>query len=297
MNISYEQIRAFVLVAEKGSFTAAAKCLNRHRTTLGQVIHNLEIETNLTLFNRSGKLPILTEQGRSLYKHAKNLAEYTQSFEHICLSVEQGIESDITVFHTDLLPVPLIQDVMRTIRREFKEVNIHWLHRSNSEALEGIKHSEADIALVLAHDTNAVSQIDYIHALSMPFCLCAAPDTPIFDKANISLDTLKKHRQLVLEDYFSAGIQNIVTVSSYYQRIENMNIFLALLASGEGWAFAPKHAVQRMIDNKSLKEFTIKELSMTVRFPLSIWSSYQSQTGPVRQRLIELLSESAKQFS
>jgi DNA-binding transcriptional LysR family regulator len=102
MNISYEQIRAFVSVAELGSFSAAARQLNRHRTTLGQVINNLEIETNLVLFDRTGKFPVLTDAGTSLYTHAKNLAEYIQSFEHICQSMELGIEADITIYHSDL---------------------------------------------------------------------------------------------------------------------------------------------------------------------------------------------------
>ena len=35
MNISYEQIRTFVAVTEAGSFSAAARQLHRHRTTLG----------------------------------------------------------------------------------------------------------------------------------------------------------------------------------------------------------------------------------------------------------------------
>ncbi|WP_028865851.1 LysR family transcriptional regulator [Psychromonas aquimarina] len=297
MNISYEQIRAFVSVAETGSFSAAAKLLNRHRTTLGQVISNLEIETNLTLFDRSGKFPVLTEHGKSLYNHAKNLAEYTQSFEHICQSVEKGIESDITVYHTDLLPVSLIQQVMKTIRKEYKKVNIHWLHKSNAETLAGLKNGKVDIGLVLIHDTNSITPTDYVYLLSMPFCLCAAPDAPIFAKANVSLNEMKKNRQLVLEDYFNAGIEKIVTVSNYYQRIENMNIFLSLLSSGEGWAFVPRHAVQEMLNNKVLKEFTVKELNTAVRFPLAIWSTHQSQKGPVRRRLIELLSELSKQYN
>ncbi|MDX2322165.1 MAG: LysR family transcriptional regulator [Moritella sp.] len=296
MNISYEQIRAFVSVADTGSFSAAAKQLNRHRTTLGQVINNLEIETNLILFDRSSKFPVLTEHGKSLYNHAKNLSEYTQSFEQVCLSVEKGIESDITIYHSDVVPVALIQQVMKAIRKEYRDVNIHWFHKSNAETLAGIKNGEVDIGLVLINDTNAISQTDYVYLLSMPFCLCAAPDAPIFSEPKISLNEMKKHRQLVLEDYFSAGIEKMVTVSNYYQRIENMNVFLSLLTSGDGWAFVPRHAVQEMINNNVLKEFRVKELSATVRFPLANWSTYQSKTGPVRQRLLELLSEFAKQY-
>ena len=293
MNISYEQVRAFVSVAEVGSFSGAAKQLKRHRTTLGQVINNLEVETNLTLFDRSGKFPVLTEHGKALYSYAKNLAEYTQSFEQVCHSIENGIETDITVYHTDLVPTALIQDLMKEVRKDFRDVNIHWLHRSNSEIDKGIKSGNADIGLVLANDAKAISQTDYIYWISMPFCLCAAPHSPIFSEVPISLGKMKKFRQLVLEDYFSAEIERTVVVSSRFQRIENMNIFLSLLSAGDGWAFVPKHIVKTMLNEKALIEFTIKELNVPVRFPIMIWSNHQSKSGPVQKKIIELLNELA----
>ncbi len=80
VNISYEQIRAFVVVAETGSFSAAAKVLNRHRTTVGQVVDNLEIEINMALFDRAGKSPVLTAEGEALFKHAKSLSDNSLSF-------------------------------------------------------------------------------------------------------------------------------------------------------------------------------------------------------------------------
>ena len=63
MNISYEQIKAFIAVADCGSFSAAAKQLGKHRTTLGQVVTNLEIETNMELFDRIEPLPSTNRRG------------------------------------------------------------------------------------------------------------------------------------------------------------------------------------------------------------------------------------------
>lgn len=297
MNISYEQIRAFVCVAEQGSFSAAAKKLNRHRTTLGQVINNLEIETNLVLFDRTGKFPELTESGKSLYLHAKNLAEYTHSFEQICQSMELGIETDITIYHSDLVPVELISAVMKALRKEFKEVNVHWLHKNNQEVKEALESGEADLGIVFIHDSKSISPNEYVYLVSMPFCLCAAPSSSLFDSLTITIDDLKKHRQLLLEDYLNAGIEKIVTVSNHVQRIENMSVFIALLTSGEGWAIVPKHAVNELIEANKLTEFHVKEVNTTVRFPLAIWTTHQSKKGPVRSRIIELLSQLSQKYS
>jgi DNA-binding transcriptional LysR family regulator len=297
MNISYEQIRAFVCVAEQGSFSAAAKKLNRHRTTLGQVINNLEIETNLALFDRTGKFPVLTDSGKSLYLYAKNLAEYTQSFEQICQNMDLGIETDITIYHSDLVPVELISAVMKALRKEFKEVNVHWLHKNNQEVKDALESGEADLGIVLIHDGKSISANEYVYLVSLPFCLCAAPSSSLFEAPTVTIDDLKKYRQLLLEDYLSAGIEEIITVSHHVQRIENISVFTALLTSGEGWAIVPKHTVNELIEAKKLTEFHVKEVNTTVRFPLAIWTTHQSNKGPVRSRIIELLSQLSQKYS
>ncbi|CDU05300.1 Transcription regulator, LysR family [Vibrio coralliirubri] len=297
MYISYEQIRAFVCVAEQGSFSAAAKKLNRHRTTLGQVINNLEIEANLALFDRTGKFPVLTDSGQALYLHAKNLAEYTTSFEKACQNLTLGIETDITIYHSDLVPAELISDVMKALRKEFKEVNVHWLHKGTQEVREALANGEADLGIVCTHDLKSISAHEYVYLVSMPFCLCAAPSSSLFESPTLTINDLKKHRQLFLEDYLSAGIEEIITVSPHVQRVESMSVFIALLTSGEGWALVPKHAVNELVEAKKLTEFHIKEVNTTVRFPLALWTTHQSKKGLVRNRITKLLSLLSKKYS
>ncbi|MDF5104132.1 LysR family transcriptional regulator, partial [Vibrio parahaemolyticus] len=53
MNFSFEQLLAFVTGYEQRSFSKAAVKLNNHRTTIGQVITNLEDQLAVNLFERS----------------------------------------------------------------------------------------------------------------------------------------------------------------------------------------------------------------------------------------------------
>ncbi|WP_295894375.1 LysR family transcriptional regulator [uncultured Vibrio sp.] len=299
MNISYEQIRAFVAVAETGSFSAAARRLNKHRTTLGQVISNLEIETNMTLFERSGKFPELTDNGRSLFRHAKNLYDSSVAFETLCQTMESGIESDVTVYHTDLMPVGMIEVSMRELRLTYPNVNVHWLHRSADEVKEALRDGSADLGIVLVDSkSQGSSPRNYIHLMSMPFCVVAAPTFlgADIDPETISISDLKTRRQLILEDYYYAEIERTMMVSSNVQRIENINIFNVLLNSGEGWAIAPVHAVSEAVKLGKLIELNIEQLNTRVRYPLAIWSMDQKQTGPVRRHLIQSLCHHAVQY-
>lgn len=71
MTFNFEQLLAFVTVYEELSFSKAAVKLNKHRTTTGQVISNLEDQLAITLFDRVGRSVEPTEDGHLLYHYAK----------------------------------------------------------------------------------------------------------------------------------------------------------------------------------------------------------------------------------
>ncbi|GAL31458.1 transcriptional regulators LysR family [Vibrio variabilis] len=52
---SFDQLSAFVAVAEQGSFSKAARTLNKDRSTLHRQVAELEIDWGIELFERTGK--------------------------------------------------------------------------------------------------------------------------------------------------------------------------------------------------------------------------------------------------
>lgn len=58
-------------VADTGSFSAAARRLNRAQSVVSYTIANLEQQLGLALFERDGRRPALTEAGRALVADAR----------------------------------------------------------------------------------------------------------------------------------------------------------------------------------------------------------------------------------
>ncbi|WP_407074468.1 LysR family transcriptional regulator, partial [Psychrobacter sp. CAL346-MNA-CIBAN-0220] len=52
---SIEQLEAFVLTVNTGSFSSAARSLNKAQSVVSQHVINLEIDCNSELFDRSGR--------------------------------------------------------------------------------------------------------------------------------------------------------------------------------------------------------------------------------------------------
>ncbi|AOW48278.1 hypothetical protein A4R89_01350 [Acetobacter ascendens] len=63
MNVSLEQLEAFVATADAGSFSAAARRLGRAQSAISTHVANLEVDLGLELFLRTGRTPVLTPEG------------------------------------------------------------------------------------------------------------------------------------------------------------------------------------------------------------------------------------------
>ena len=71
-SVSLDQLKAFIEVAERGSFTAAAKVLNLSQPAVTHQVHELEQRFGVSLFERLGKHAYLTEPGERLMEHARH---------------------------------------------------------------------------------------------------------------------------------------------------------------------------------------------------------------------------------
>ena len=72
-SLTLDQMRVLVAVADAGSFSAAARKLGRVQSAISQSIQTLETTLGLTLFDRSGKTPQLTDAGKALVGDARAL--------------------------------------------------------------------------------------------------------------------------------------------------------------------------------------------------------------------------------
>ncbi len=74
-SLSLDQLKAFIEVAERGSFTAAARALNLSQPAVTHQVHELEQRFGLALLERLGKRAYPTEAGEKLMEHARHLLD------------------------------------------------------------------------------------------------------------------------------------------------------------------------------------------------------------------------------
>ena len=76
MNVNFELYKVFYSVANNGSISKASEELLISQPAVTQNIQSLEGQLGVTLFIRTKKGTVLTEEGKELYKYIKEGINY-----------------------------------------------------------------------------------------------------------------------------------------------------------------------------------------------------------------------------
>ena len=98
------EAKAFVIVAECGSFSSAAEKLYVSPTAVMNMVNKLESRLNLKLFRRTHRGIVLTAAGQSLYSDIKklerianNMVARAYNIEHSAFNPDHGLYDDIVL--------------------------------------------------------------------------------------------------------------------------------------------------------------------------------------------------------
>src|ERR1700674_763999 len=95
---SIDQLLVLLVVAEAGSFSAAAKRLGRATSAISYAIDTLEAQLGLTLFDRgTTRKPKLTHVGEVIVSEAKAVAHSVETLRARVRGLLDGLESEVSL--------------------------------------------------------------------------------------------------------------------------------------------------------------------------------------------------------
>ncbi len=144
VRFDWNQARAFLVTAEEGSLSAAARALGLTQPTLGRQVAALEEALGVTLFERLGRSLSLTEPGLELVDHVKAMGEAAGRMSLAASGQSQAIEGQVCITASDLLSVYHLPPVLERLRCIAPEIEVEVVA---SNEIRDLKRREADIAI------------------------------------------------------------------------------------------------------------------------------------------------------
>ena len=117
--VSLDQLRTFIAAADEGSFSAAGRHLRRAQSVVSQTLANLEGQLGVKLFDRSARLPLLTDQGRALLADARTVAGDIDLFKARARGMARGLEPELSVVADVMFPIAPITGAVAAFQEKF----------------------------------------------------------------------------------------------------------------------------------------------------------------------------------
>lgn len=144
--LSLDQMRAALIVAESGSFSAAARRLERKQSALSYAVATLERQLGVTLFDRTdGQRPKPTEVGRLLLLEMEAVVRRADEIKKQAQAAAKGLESELSMVIEDLYPATELAGLLGGFAERFPTVQL----RLTVESMGGVHERVLDGKAVL----------------------------------------------------------------------------------------------------------------------------------------------------
>jgi DNA-binding transcriptional LysR family regulator len=293
--LTLDQIQLFLTVVDEGSFTVAAKRLNRARSAVTYGIQKLEAQIGLPLFDRTAYRPTLTDTGRILLARARRVAQEADIFRESAENLANGLEGELTIVVNSMFPMSLVLSALKAFAEEFPTVPprvcVHNLGVPARMVLDGT----AMIGLFPAIYTDG-AMMSFPMA-TMELVPVVSPDHPLATMDGpINTHTLQQHVQLVLTAGSVSDSQpDHGVLAARNWRLADLGMKHAMLLAGLGWGNMPLHMVEDDIANGRLKIIRPEDFDPHLaQFVMSCGYLSDHRLGPAARWLLRHLSETRK---
>ena len=234
-----ENFRAFVLAAELGSFSAAARQMGKAQSAVSTAIANLEIDADVQLFDRSARNPVLTEAGAALLPNARGILLGNQEFLARATSMAQGVEGHLCVAIEQGISVKPLLDLLHQFSTAFAHVSLEIITPDPTDMAALLKHGRAELGLMIEQESYPTGfrfrGVGYSRTVPV-----AAHSHPLADLAQVRHADLRQYRELVPRSRATSETGrpgNRKSPSVWYA--ESPTLAVELVAQGFGWAELP----------------------------------------------------------
>lgn len=144
MKFDWNRARAFLVTAEEGSLSAAARALGMAQPTLGRQVSALEDELGVALFERAGRGLELTPTGLDLVEHVRAMGEAATRVSLTASGRSQSIEGTVRITASEAASAFVLPRIVARLRRDEPGIEVEVVA---SNSLRDLRRREADIAL------------------------------------------------------------------------------------------------------------------------------------------------------
>jgi len=247
--VDTQNLRAFLSVAEKNSFSAAAEELHLTQPAVSKRVASLESQLAASLFDRIGRRVSLTEAGAALLPHARTLLQdmirAAQSVRDLSGTVGGRLRLG-TSHHIGLHRLP---PVLRGFSARYPAVKLDIDFMDSEQAFDEIMRGNVELAVVTLGPEQESSLLA-VPVWDDPLDFMAVDSHPLCSQGDFSLEQLSEYPvmlpglntytgQIAQRLFDDRGLKLEVAMSTNY--LETIRMMASI---GLGWTILPRSMLE-----------------------------------------------------
>ena len=297
--VSLDQLRTFIAAVDEGSFSAAARKLNRVQSAVSSWISGLEDQFGVVLFDRSGRFPKLTPEGVLLLADARSIVAGVATMKARARLMASGLETELSVVIDVFFPTAVLSATAKAFASRFPLTPLRLFVEGMGAGYQPVAEGRCGLG-VLSTIPVAFPTLVSERLGEVPLVAVASPGHPLAQHTHrIPRHEMAKHLQLVLtdrSDLMSGRDFGVVAPSTW--RLADLSTKYAFLKDGIGWGGMPLHMVENDIASGSLVVLNADDVPPGgYMLTMSAYHRTSDPPGPAGRWLIDHLKDFWEQHS
>ena len=247
-SVHIQQLLHLREVARQGNVTRAAAALGLTQPALSSSLGQLERRLGITLFERSGRKRVLTQDGHAALDFAERVLSEADELERR-IDPSGGAEvGTLAVGAFDAASLYVLPNVVRTYRHAHPNVDLTLAVDSSSQLLARLRAFELDVAFVIGPVDDDLSAVEvgreplHVYAPQGPWQALEDADWVLYPAGS-------RMRRIIDEGLARLGVSPHVRLES-----GNPDVLRQMMSLGVGWTVLPVAVAER--DRASSLEYT-----------------------------------------
>ncbi|NQX88353.1 MAG: LysR family transcriptional regulator [Halioglobus sp.] len=258
-----QQLRAFLLVAESGSFSAAAQTLHLTQPAVSKRIAQLEDTLQAALFDRIGRRVRTTESGDALLPHARAVQREIQAAEQSVRDLAGEVGGRLRLATSHHIGLHRLPPVLSHYSSAYPAVHLDIDFMDSERAYERTLRGEVELAVVTLSPEHVANSVTHL-VWHDPLDFMAQAGHALTQCKTVTLDVLSEHPailpglntytgQIVKRLFDERGLPVEVAIATNY--LETIRMMASV---GLGWTVLPRSMREDSLVTLPLDDATIE---------------------------------------
>jgi DNA-binding transcriptional LysR family regulator len=257
-----DPLKVFVTVIEQKNFSRAGDILNLSQPGVSLHIRNLENELGTKLIYRSPKQVQITEPGKILYRHAKQMLNHYETAKREINEFNNVVSGTMKIGASFTIGEYYLPKVLAEFATQYPMVDIQIIISNSNDVIQGIRSNKLDIGLI--EGETVYKDIDVMPFMNDEMIVVVPPDHPLSQMDLIEGNMLQNQTWVLREQGSGTRTYSDKLLSSLELNIKKTFIFTSIqgvkeaVMAGLGIALLSRLTVQKELKSNELKTFHLK---------------------------------------